>query len=105
MTDSRNGPKNKDNPLPAYVIVEFKHVNIPNKKKPFPMYPKNWIHIPIITEQCEKRYCSITTIPLRVCKALTIHKSQGMTIGPNECFEKAFVYLPDKSKHKKYCWP
>ena len=24
-----------------------------------------------------------------------------MTIGPNKCFEKAIVYLPDKSKHKK----
>ena len=43
----------------------------------------------------------MTTIPLRVCVALTIHKSQGMTIGPGENFEHAVVYLPDKSKNQK----
>ena len=99
--ENKNGPKYKKYPLPACVIVEFKNVCLSEEKKAFPMYPNNWIPIPVTTDQCEKRCCSITTIPLRVCKALTIHKSQGMTIGQNECFEKAIIYLPDKSQGQK----
>ena len=32
---NKNRPKNKDNPLPAYVIVEFINANLPNDKKHF----------------------------------------------------------------------
>ena len=34
-------------------------------------------------------------IQLRVCKSITIHKSQGMTIGEKEIFTKVILYLPD----------
>ena len=84
----------------SYVVVGFKNVCIPDDKKPFPNSPNNFIPIPVVTDRCEKKCCSITTIPLRICKALTIHKSQGMTIGPNENFEKAVVYLPEKSQNQ-----
>ena len=33
-------------------------------------------------------------MPLEVCKALTIHKSQGMNIGEGKQFEKVVVCLP-----------
>ena len=99
--DSPNGPYSGVNKHPSYVIVEFKNVSIPEEKKAFPNYPANWVPIPVVTEHCEKRCCSITTIPLRVCVALTIHKSQGMTIGPGENFEKVIVYLPDKGLGQK----
>ena len=82
----------------SYVVVGFKNVCIPDDKKPFPNLQNNFIPIPVVTDRCEKKCCSITTIPLRICKALTIHKSQGMTIGPNENFERAIVYLPGISK-------
>ena len=99
--EEHDGPKNSTNVLPSYVIVEFKNVVIPEENKAFPEHPNNWIPIPVITQHCEKRCCNVTTIPLRVCVALTIHKSQGMTIGPGENFEHAVVYLPDKSKNQK----
>ena len=92
------GPKSETNCLPSYVIVEFKCLNISEENKAFPQYPGNWIPIPIVTEHCEKRCCTITTISLHVCISLTIHKSQGMTIGPNRNFERAIVYLPGISK-------
>ena len=95
------GPRDDSKPLPAYVIVEFKNVDILQEHKAFPNYPSNWIPIPVVTDHCEKKCCSMTTIPLRVCNALTIHKSQGMTIGPGENFERAIVYLPDKSMKQK----
>ena len=82
------------------LLLNLKNVYIPNDKKPFPNLPNNFIPIPVVTDRCEKKCCSITTIPLRICKALTIHKSQGMTIGPNENFEKAVVYLPEKSQNQ-----
>ena len=96
-----DGPKCENKPLPSYVVVEFKNVKVPETKKAFPNHPANWIPIPIVTEHCEKKCCSITTIPLRVSIALSIHKSQGMTIGPGENFERAVVYLPDKSRNQR----
>ena len=93
----KTGPYNSNNNLPEYVIVEFKNVNIPENNKPFSNFPNNWIPIPMVTEFCEKKCCSVKTIPLRVCIALTIHKSQGMTIGPKENFEKIVIHLPNKA--------
>jgi hypothetical protein len=51
-------------------------------------------------DQCEKKCCSVKPIPLRVCKAISIHKSQGMTIGPEEVIEKVVVYLPEDQREQ-----
>ena len=45
----------------------------------------------------KKRCCSTTGIPLRVCVAITIRTSQGMTVGEGEIFEKVVVHLPQGS--------
>jgi ATP-dependent exoDNAse (exonuclease V) alpha subunit len=37
----------------------------------------------------------MSAIPLQVCKALSIHKSQGMTVGEGKLFKKVIVYLPN----------
>ena len=42
--------------------------------------------------------CIVTSIPLRVCKAITIHKAQGMSIGPGKSFESVIVSLPEKGE-------
>jgi hypothetical protein len=44
-----------------------------------------------------KKCCSITAFPIQICRALTIHKSQGMTIGEGERFKKVVVHLPDNA--------
>ena len=51
-----------------------------------------------MTIRCEKRCCTVTSIPLRVCKALTIYKSQGLSVGPENPFESAVLYLPEKGE-------
>ena len=33
-------------------------------------------------------------MPLMICKSLSIHKSQGMTVGQGKPFTKVVVYLP-----------
>ena len=38
--------------------------------------------------------------PLRVCKAITGHKSQGMTIAKGEPFEMVVVKLPEKGENR-----
>ena len=43
---------------------------------------------------CEKNCCQITALPLQLCKALTIHKAQGMTVGEGQMFEEVVVCLP-----------
>ena len=54
--------------------------------------------IPIvsITICCEKLF-AITSIPLKV-KAITIHKSRGMSIGPGKSFESVIVSLLKKGE-------
>ena len=42
--------------------------------------------------------------PLRVCKAITGHKSQGMTIAKGEPFEMAVVHLPKKGDRVAAGW-
>ena len=51
--------------------------------------------IHIVTDRCENKYWSISTIPIRFCKAITIVKIQGMTIGTQQLFEKLIVFLPN----------
>jgi ATP-dependent exoDNAse (exonuclease V), alpha subunit - helicase superfamily I member len=41
---------------------------------------------------------AIETVPLRVCVAITIYKSQGITVGKGEQFEHVVVHLPLNSK-------
>ena len=53
------------------------------------------VAIPLSTKRCEKGCCSIKTLPLRVCYALTVHKVQGMSIGAGETFEKAVIHFAD----------
>ena len=67
----------------------------------FPDKDGRFVSIPTVTERCEKKCCSITMMPLRVCKSITIHKSQGMTIGENEIFTKVVLYLPDSLSGRK----
>ena len=53
-------------------------------------------YIPIIPLTIKKMYCTVISIPLRVCKSPTIHKSQGMSVEPGNLFESAVIYLPEK---------
>jgi hypothetical protein len=77
-----------------YVVVDFPETTIPEAQKLIPNMPKTCVPIPIVTRRCEKNCCSISAMPLQVCKALTIHKSQGMNIGEGKQFEKVVVCLP-----------
>ena len=64
------------------------------------MYYISSTYIPIIplTIRYEKICCTFTSIPLRVCKSITIHKSQGMSVGPGNPFKSAVIYLPEKGE-------
>ena len=43
-------------------------------------------------------YYTVVSIPLRVCKAITIHKAQGMSIGPGKPSESVIVSLSEKGE-------
>jgi len=85
-----------DNQL-QYAIVEFPDCQIPENSKFFDDLPRTYIPIPIVEERCEKKCCSVRALPLRCCKALSIHKSQGMTVGPGKPFQYITVHYPTKN--------
>lgn len=95
--ENKEGPGRSLSELPLYVVVEFPLCNIGSDANGhcFPDKPATWIPIPVVTALCEKKCCTIQTIPLRVCIAVSIHKGQGMTVGPGKQFEKLIAYLPD----------
>ena len=100
---TEKGPSDEeiDAPLPAQVIVDFSQFTINEDKRLSEHLPITCVAIPTVTDHCEKYCCSITTVPLRVCKAITIHKSQGITVGPGNVWEKLVVTLPRKdARHK-----
>ena len=59
--------------LPLYVVVDFPESTL--SLNLIPGSPSTHIPIPITTEICEKKCCSMTTIPLRICKAITTYKN------------------------------
>jgi PIF1 helicase. len=96
--DNEDGPMEEGNPLPLFVVVDFPRSNVPENDKCFPHLPQSYVAIPVVHERCERNCCSIETVPLRVCVAITIYKSQGITVGKGEQFEHVVVHLPLNSK-------
>jgi hypothetical protein len=94
--DNPEGPRGRGS-MPKYVVVEFKRSCVPEDRKCFDDCPATYVSIPVIIERCEKGCCTMTTIPLRVCIAITIYKGQGITVGPGEEFERIVVHIPNNS--------
>ena len=94
-----NGPRQIPYQLPTCVIVDFKECSVDEEFKWRDDLPSTYIPIIPLTIRCESRCCAATSISLRVCKALTIHKSQGMSIEPGNPFESAITYLPEKGEN------
>jgi hypothetical protein len=93
------GPR-ESGALPLYVIVDFPDADIAEEDKFFPDLPRTCIPIEPVTLRCEKKCCSVTTVPLRVCKAITIHKAQGISIGPGNVWERVVIALPEARDRK-----
>ena len=81
-----------------YVVVEFE-----KSKLSRPLVPgetnKKLVPIGLVRQKCKRGCCWINTVPLRVCYGLTGHKTQGMTTGQGEQFEKIKIHMP-KGKMK-----
>jgi len=75
-----------------YAVVDFPDCTIPEGSKFFVNKPRTYIPIPLAEERCDRKCCSVRALPLRCCKALSIHKSQGMTVGPGKAFEYVTVH-------------
>ena len=91
--------------LPYYVKVQcFKPIRAFITGLPvqvcYPIYhiPSTYLPIIPLTIRCEKRCCTITSIPLRVCKVLTTHKSQGTSVGSGNPFDGTVIHLLDKGE-------
>ena len=61
--------------FPAHVVVDFLHCTIPSEFAYDSSRPTH-VPIPVKSVRCEQRCCSMSTIPLRVCKTITTYKSQ-----------------------------
>ena len=91
------GRNPRNQPSPSYVVVDFKNSTIPKDDKCFENLPSTCVPVPLVTEICQEpcKRCKISTIPLRTCKAITIHKGQGINIGEGQDFEKVVIYFTE----------
>lgn len=87
---SEQGPKQSDGT--EYIICEFPLSTLPVAL--ISGLPKTFIPIPMSEVRCDDKCCSMKTFALNICKAITIHKSQGMTIGLHQFFEYLLLFLP-----------
>lgn len=92
------GPRSKGS-LPLYVVVNFPDVIIPPEKAWDRSNP-TFVPIPVVKQFCEHRCCYVETLPLRVAKAITIDKSQGMTVGEGCVWEYLVVMLPPSNSQR-----
>jgi hypothetical protein len=80
--------------------VYFPDADIAEEDKFFPDLPLTCIPIEPVTLRCKKKCCSVTTVPLHVCKAITIHKAQGISIGQGHLWEGVVIALPEAMDRK-----
>ena len=84
-------------PLPPLVIV----VNFPGYDGPpfwIDVDRRHWVPLPRDTLRCESNCCHRTNFPIIPGYAITIHKSQGMSIGSKHMVQKAILHLRDEPK-------
>ena len=98
MFEHSDGPRHIPYDLPVWVIVRFKESTFAGETKWWPDLDKTLIPINPKIIRYEKNCCTITSIPSRICKEITIHKSQGMSIGPGKPFESVIVFLPERGE-------
>lgn len=83
--------------LPLYVVVYFPECTL--NPSFINGYHITYITVPVVTDRYEKKYCSITTIPLRLCNDITVYKSQGITVA-GKVWEKALICLATDHQRK-----
>jgi hypothetical protein len=77
----KQGPNAVNAPLPAYVVVNFPTAKIPVDEAWDPYNP-TWVPIPPKQFECKLHCCcKVTTMPLRIHKATSVHKGQGISCG------------------------
>ena len=64
------------------------------------------VPIGVATFRCDcGKGCSRTGIPLTISKAVTIHGSQGLTVGPKEAVKRVCVHIGSDRIHPEVRWP
>jgi hypothetical protein len=76
----KQGPNAVNAPLPAYVEVNFPTAKIPADEAWDPYNP-TWVPIPPKQFECKLHCCRVTTMPLCIHKATSVHKGQGISCG------------------------
>lgn len=101
-------PNPNENDLPDYIVVHFPQYKGPTWNPDEPKVSNNVfqfifktllisvsfiyqdVPLPCVTEKCQKNFCcSKTFVPLVLSYATTIHRCQGLTIGPSNSDSKS----------------
>ena len=97
---------------PLYVVVDFPGLEWKTEEDVWDINHRSFFPVSYLEQRCERGCCTMTQLPINVAKGITIHKSQGMTIGPGEVCERYVLSLGDDTCRVANqpgrcspCWP
>jgi hypothetical protein len=78
---------------PAYGIFHFPDCKISEEDNIIPGWPRTYVLIVPYHGRCDHKCCAAIQVNFRLCKAITIHKSQGQSVVPNELWKQLVVEI------------
>jgi hypothetical protein len=75
----------------ACFVVGFPYCKILEEDNSIPGWPRTCTPVIPYHDRCDYKCCTAIQIRMRPCKAITIHKYQGQSVGPNEVWKNLVV--------------
>jgi hypothetical protein len=89
---NKDGPYGNVQDQSEYVVVDFPNSTLTEAL--VPGSPPTFISVPVDQMLCDRKCYTCSTVLLRVCIVISMHKSQGTRISDDQIFKRCMLYPP-----------